>query len=389
MDELQLIRDLFDEPAPPRPEVTIAARARLTGGDTRPRGAWPWGGRPRGARPRAGRRFSMTVAAPIGAAAAVTAVAVVLALLPQGPTQKAATRAVGAQASGGPLTSGRYWVQPGVVGNYLRVGSAGDRYVVLEKVAVQRWTPLAKLASPSIEQPVSVTPASPADEQAWRAAGSPAVWTGTGQDTSIASPQGYTDGFSFPLKAGPGKPIAAEVSSGTAGFYWFGHQLSARQLHSLSTSPAALKQLLYKEFKSEGPDGSFASFLLWALPPLMTFPVTTSVRSALYQVLARLPGVQHLSSLDGKPVTALAVTGHYTSCGNQIPLYTGSGLQNTFSSCGVRQILIVSPVTWLPVEEELRYTSLPPGQSWSAPEGLFSYELYGTSHWTNANPPVK
>jgi hypothetical protein len=379
MDELQLVRDLFDEPALPRPEVTIAARARLTGGDTRPRTA-----RPRTAWPRAGRRFSVPVAAPIGAAAAVTAVAVVLALLPHGPSAPTG----GAPASGGPLTTGRYWVQPGVVGNYLRVGSAGDRYVVLERVAVQRWTPLSKLVSPAVEQPLSVTPASPADMLAWRAAGSPAVWTDTGQDTSIASPQGYTEGFSFPLKAGHGKPTAAGVTFGTGGFYWFGRQLSARQLHSLSASPAALKQLLYKQFETEGPDGSFASYLVSALPPLMSLPVTTSVRSALYQVLARLPGVEQLSSLDGKRVTALAVTGHYTSCGSQISLDSGSGLRATFSSCGVQQVLIVSPATWLPVEEELRYTSLPPGQSWSAPDGLFSYELFGTSYWTSAKPPV-
>jgi hypothetical protein len=150
-----------------------------------------------------------------------------------------------------------------------------------------------------------------------------------------------------------------------------------------------LKQLLYKEFKSEGPDGSFASYLVSALPPLMSLPVTTSVRSALYQVLARLPGVQHLSRIGGKPVTALAVTGDYTNCGSQISLDSGSGLRTTFSSCGVQQVLIVSPATWLPVEEELRYTSLPPGQSWSAPDGLFSYELFGTSYWTTEKPPVK
>jgi hypothetical protein len=42
-----------------------------------------------------------------------------------------------------------------------------------------------------------------------------------------------------------------------------------------------------------------------------------------------------------------------------------------------------------PVAEELRYTSLPPGQSWPAPGGLFSYELFGAGYWTNANPPVR
>jgi hypothetical protein len=116
MDELTMIRDLLGEPAPPRPEVTAAARARVAGDGTR-----------RPARPRTGRRRLASIAAPLGAAAAVTAVAVVLASLPHAravPDGRATATAPGASQP----SSGRYWVQPGVVGNYILVGQGSDRY---------------------------------------------------------------------------------------------------------------------------------------------------------------------------------------------------------------------------------------------------------------------
>lgn len=377
MDELRMVRELLGEPAPPRPEVTASARARLTGPDT--------------SRRTRRRRFPVTIVAPVGAAAAVTAVAVLLASLPH-RTAAPDGRVTGGPAGAGGLTPARYWVQRGLVGNYLRVGQAGNRYVVLESVAVQLWTPVSKLASPSISQALSVRPASPADQRAWRAAGSPTVWNGTGQDTGIASPQGDSDGSLRPLKAGQGTLVTGGVGYGIAGFYWFGRQLSVRQLAALTTSPATLKQLLYKQYTSEGGgSGGFGSFLISALPPLMALPVSTALRSAMYRVLADLPGVLDLgqrSDVTGQRGVALAVDGRFSGCGNQISLNSGSGTRATFSSCGVQQILIVNPATWLPVAEELRYTSLPPGQSWSGPDGLFSYEVFGTSYWTRANPPV-
>jgi hypothetical protein len=153
-----------------------------------------------------------------------------------------------------------------------------------------------------------------------------------------------------------------------------------------------MKQLLYKEYKEQRGTGSFASYLLLALPPLMTIPVTTEVRSAMYQVLASQPGVRDLGQardVAGQRGSALAVDWHSTGCGGEMPMHMGPPPRFTFSSCGVQQLLIVNPSTWLPIAEELRYTSLPPGQSWSAPDGLFSYELFSAAYWTNQNPPAR
>ena len=58
-----------------------------------------------------------------------------------------------------------------------------------------------------------------------------------------------------------------------------------------------------------------------------------------------------------------------------------------FSSCTVQQILIIGPDDGMPLAEELRYVSLPPGQHWPVPDGLFSYEIFGTPYWTSHDHP--
>ena len=48
--------------------------------------------------------------------------------------------------------------------------------------------------------------------------------------------------------------------------------------------------------------------------------------------------------------------------------------------------LVINPASGLPIAQELRYVRLPAGRHWSAPGGLFSYEIFGTPHWTGALP---
>lgn len=76
-------------------------------------------------------------------------------------------------------------------------------------------------------------------------------------------------------------------------------------------------------------------------------------------------------------------TATYQHCGDGL---IGTGA--VFSSCTTQEILIINPAAGLPLAEELRYVGLPRGQHWTAPDGLFSYELFGQSHWTNDNPPA-
>ena len=70
---------------------------------------------------------------------------------------------------------------------------------------------------------------------------------------------------------------------------------------------------------------------------------------------------------------------HLTSSG-------GTGVP-LFSSCTIQQVLILGLEDGMPLAEELRYAQLPAGQHWSAPDGLFSYEVFGAPYWTNRDRP--
>lgn len=58
-----------------------------------------------------------------------------------------------------------------------------------------------------------------------------------------------------------------------------------------------------------------------------------------------------------------------------------------FASCTVEQRLVIDPASGMPLAQELRYAGLPPGQHWSAPDGLFSFQLFQAAGWTAASPP--
>jgi hypothetical protein len=110
-------------------------------------------------------------------------------------------------------------------------------------------------------------------------------------------------------------------------------------------------------------------------------------------MLAAMPGIKSLGEVTdpaGQQGEAVSYTATYQNCGQASTLGANglavSGAQ--FSSCTTQEILIINPTTGLPLAEELRYVGLPPGQQWTAPDGLFSYEIFGQSHWTNDNPPA-
>jgi hypothetical protein len=230
----------------------------------------------------------------------------------------------------------------------------------------------------------------PSDQAAWRCDGSPTVWKEVGQDTALADP--YRDsGYArlLPLSAAPSKLTPQSATYGSQPFQVGDKALSLQQLLALPGDPARLKELLLKG-SSHYPRVSQSAYLLQAVPPVLQMPVTPAVRSALYRMLAKMPGIRSLGTVkdvSGKQGAAVAYTASYTNCGNGIPVRGASLYRVLFTSCTVQQILVIDPATGLPQAEELRYAQLPPGQKWSAPGGLFSYEIFGRSHWTNHNRP--
>ena len=412
MDELQLIRDFYGAPTPPDPDIAAAAKARMSAGGPTVRRRFARG-------PLAGQPHRVLLRLGIPGVAAAAAAAVVAAVLVQGAppvSHRAGGIAVfqlpSAAAIGGPAGSARgilltaartaaraeqaaperYYVTPGTVGNVLQVGPPGDRYLVLEVVGTQGWAATnPRDGSPQLSQARYVQAASPADEAAWRRDGSPRVWKHVGQETSLADPVGNTDGWLRPLSAASGKLAAGSAVYGAQPFIVGNKFLSLRQLLALPADPAKLRNLLLADSPVQSSAGTATSYLFQTVPAVLEMPVTPAVRSALYELLASLPGVQSIGPITdvaGQQGVAVAYTARYSGCGQQIVPASAANPAPLFSSCTVQQVLIIGPDDGMPLAEELRYTQLPAGQHWSAPDGLFSYEIFGTPYWTNRDRPL-
>ena len=419
MDELQLLRDCLPEQAPPGQAVTAAARRRMSYG-RRSRRVPLAGVRP------ARRDQLLRVGIPtVGVAAAAALVvgisATVSAAPPQRPSVADRTGAAYAAYSGalpavnaGGRADGRailltaarqvardtqplpekFWVTSGTAGNFLRVGPAADQYTVLDESEVQYWAARSpKTLSPWLAQQLGAAPASAADRTAWRRDGSPTVWKNVMQSNGLADAHGYNNGGGPPLAMAAG-PLSNDGAALNSRQFQVGdHVLTLAQLQALPADPAKLEKLLLSGYKESVFQETPGAFLLdGVLPPVLEEPVTPAVRAALYTMLADMPGIKSLGEVTdpaGQQGEAVSDTGSYRNCGGAPTVGANGSVTFTalFLSCTTQEILILNPKTGWPLAEELRYVGLPVGHRWTAPDQLFSYEIFGQSRWTNANPP--
>lgn len=235
--------------------------------------------------------------------------------------------------------------------------------------------------------------ASAADEAAWRHEGSPSSWHVT-EDTGLADPHGASDGFDFDITLTAGRLAEFSVSWGGKQFTFGEKNLSAAQLLRLPADPARLKALLLAGYTNPTQEGVDAdAYLFQVTPPLLTLPITPAVRSALYRMLAGLPGVRSLGQVQdaaGQYGQAVALDGRYRQCGSEAIRYRNGGVNASvpvFGSCVVEQRLVINPQTGQPLAQELRYVKLPDGYKWPGPDGLFSFELFQRAYYTTAAPP--
>ena len=423
MDELQLLRDCLPEQQPPAEDVIAAARRRMSDG-RRSRRVPLAGVRP--ARRDLLLRIGVPTAAVAAAAALVVAVAATVpAAAPAQPSAAGRTGAgytsysgalPAANAGGGTGSSAdgrailltaamqvaketqpvpeKYWVTSGTAGNFLRVGPAADRYMVLDESEVQYWANRSpKTFSVWLARQLGAAPASAADRGAWRRDGSPTVWKNVQQTNGLDDAQGYSNGGGPALTMAAG-PVANDGAAlGSQQFQVGDHTFTLAQLQALPADPAKLEKLLLSGYKESVFHETPGAFLLdGVLPPVLEEPVTPAVRAALYTLLAGLPGIKSLGEVTdpaGQQGEAVSDTASYKNCGGTPTLGANGSVSFSvlFSSCTTQEILILNPKTGWPLAEELRYVGLPAGQRWTAPDRLFSYEIFGQSHWTNANPP--
>ncbi|MBG0567249.1 CU044_5270 family protein [Actinoplanes aureus] len=254
------------------------------------------------------RRFRAAALIPAGAlaAAAVTAVAVV-AIDPGGPAPTPHGPGASVEAAQ-PLAasqilltaaerstedaprSGRYLVVRRESGSVITVGSGTATYEMTAKSSQETWL------SRSGEEPtwvtfqkLGLTPLTPADAAAWRAAGSPEqVMIGKPLPTGELGP-----GSAVSTSAGP-----RESSSWGADLYALGDtSVSVRDLENLPTDPPALRTALLEHFHGGGGDlpTDRDQWLLAVASSLITdIPVSGPVRAAAFRLIATMPGVRSL-----------------------------------------------------------------------------------------------
>ena len=266
------------------------------------------------------------------------------------------------QTGSGKAADGRYRVRAYERGERKEVGN----YAILVRNAHEQWLATGP-DDPSVEvhQYLGARPATPADEQAWRAAGSPDRWT-------EGTPPG-TKRIEHTVAAGPRQvePLRQSDGAKRESMLLAGQPVTEAELAALPTDPAALRTKLIAKVRAGNGQEDENYALFYAGRGLVTdLPVSAEVRAATYQMLAGVSGIELLGKVadqGGRPGFAVA--------------YTRRG------DAGLGQIrLIIDPGTGTVLAEESWFL----GNDRNAGSGtLMSFTLILRTGYTNDAAPTK
>jgi hypothetical protein len=330
MNEMKMVRDLLKEPPSPPSHVSAEALRSLQDDIAGRRSLASRLGRFR--RPAWG----------LGLAGAVTAAALVATTVGTGPgdqrTEGAAQQALPSsqapavkldartvllaaaeRSAGQPAPAGAYWHSVAQSRYYYRTGSATDRYTIYVETRDEGWTPNAPGQDRwGRQQDLGARPATPADEAAWRRAGSPTEFK-----VSLPAPvkHGQAGGGRAKetvIAARPREGAQLSHSPLTDGdkVFWLGHNVTMKDLRGLPTDPARLKAWLLQSYAGHGTESTSdkMSSDLWLFVVagglITDMPVTPKVRAAAFKMLAALESVKAVGPLkdsQGRVGTAVAI----------------------------------------------------------------------------------
>ncbi|HEV7934926.1 MAG TPA: CU044_5270 family protein [Actinomadura sp.] len=298
------------------------------------------------------------------------------------------------QASGQPDRTAKYWHSAQLHRDYHRA----DGYTVVSESRDERWTP----STPGDEswgrqQNLGTRPVSPADEVAWRAAGSPATFPVgalvrpraeamkrlmakrfTAKTKRLMAKRLMPGRLTLTMTTKPGE-VQTSHSAQVEGdkIFWLGRNVSMKDLRALPTDPAGLKKSLLRSYEghdteaSSVPMSSDAWLFRVTSGLIMDMPVSPKVRAAAFEMLAGLKTVKTVGMVkdaQGRAGTAIAVTEHTRSAGVQqqrliIDEATGRALG--------QEIVVLRPAGTM--------AGLPPGS-------VVSSSTVVTDEWTDSGP---
>jgi len=317
-------------------------------------------------------RWSLMGTGLLGAAAAVALVAPAIVsaptdgrpgagALPASPASPQNARdillAAATKAEQAPAETGKYWhVKTLNVFGPLRVGTEPDGYWVLKQSVEESWDARdAKDASWTGRRDIGVRPRAEADENAWRAAGSPTKWTLD------------SDGANVVLST---QPSAGELSKDTESPRYLEDigQLSLEQVRHLPDDQKALRDWVTSQIHKQmgyAPGSANSDQLLFGFLSrmLLDTPAEPKVRAAAFRILADIPAVESLGIVKDDSGRS------------------GQGVE--FSNGVETERLVIDAATHMLLADEI--SSRPKGMEMPAKE---SSTLVLTAEWSDAAPQV-
>ncbi|NYD47849.1 hypothetical protein BJY14_003832 [Actinomadura luteofluorescens] len=217
------------------------------------------------------------------------------------------------KADGQTETTGAYWHQVTVSSSTYTVGKGGGAYAVTVRSKAESWTPSRPGGKAfAAGQDLGAKPATKADEEAWRRAGSPATFKI--QIPVVPGGKGRLKGFTAKTAPGPRSFNGAALVDGDKVF-WLGRNVSMKDLRALPSDPKRLKAELLRWYKghdteSNRPMASDRWLYTVARGLVMDMPVKPAVRAAAFRMLAGLPAVRSLGKVtdpQGRTGNAIAL----------------------------------------------------------------------------------
>ncbi|NUP75945.1 MAG: CU044_5270 family protein, partial [Nonomuraea sp.] len=203
---------------------------------------------------------------------------------------------------------GAYWVRSSLTGKQ-RV-EPGGKYTLEMTTLVEAWVSQVP-GKPTwfINQNLGIKPATPQDEEAWRAAGSPHSWTYPGTTVTTRGKSFKTP--SVTLQSKPGEPVTTRLD-GDKSDSSVGKPMTRAALSELPTTPDGLrdylKTVIAKQWGAEPVDVN-AELYQAGVHIIMDLPAPPDVRAAAFRMLASLPGVK----AEGEVTDPLGRTGQAVS----------------------------------------------------------------------------
>lgn len=282
-------------------------------------------------RPRSARRRRKNVRpvwgfSLVGAAAAATAVAVVVSgtggTTPRAPDVALATitsstpkvklpardilLAAAAKAASQPDGRGAYWHTVSVQRSLF--AAKGADYLVMDQQRNEGWTPSATGGDQwGSTKPLGARPATAADEEAWKQAGSPAKIS-----VKVPGKLGPLALSTSPRKTSTSHSPLVDGDK----VFWLGRNVTMKDLRGLPSDPAKLKAWLLRSYgghstESSSDPMSADTWLFTVSVGLITdMPVTPQVRGAAFRMLADLDTVdviEDVTDAEGRQGTAVAI----------------------------------------------------------------------------------